>query len=69
MMLRDMSNTYRWTNTDDLQENLSRKRAELRREENKPDGYWKRKEIDRLNHYIQQIEVELNARALQMDLL
>jgi len=66
---KDTSNTYRFTNTDDLMENLSRKRNELRRAENKPLSYWTKKEIARLKHYIKQIEVELNARALQMDLL
>jgi len=66
---RDMSNLYRWTDTDDLEENLSRKYALLRREERKPAGYWNTKEIDRLKHLIKQIEVELESRALQLTYL
>jgi len=66
---RDMSNVYRWTDTDDLKENLSRKYALLRREEGAPDGYWNTKEINRLKHLIKQIEVELESRVLQLTYL
>jgi len=69
MSFRNMSNLYRWTSTDDLEENLSRKYALLRREQRKPDGYWKTKEVDRLKHLIHQIEVELESRVLQQTYL
>jgi len=69
MTERNMSNLYRWTNTDDLEENLSRKYALLRRTERKPDGYWKTKELSRLKHLINQIEAELASRAAQLNSL
>jgi len=69
MTERNMRNLYRWTNTDDLEENLSRKYALLRREERKPNGYWKTKEVARLNHLISQIKAELASRKIQDKLL
>jgi hypothetical protein len=68
-MLRDMSNTYRWTKTDDLEENLSRKKQELHRLLNKEPSYFHAKDVKRLTHYMRQIEAELQSRRDQLNLI
>jgi len=68
-MLRDMSSTYRWTSTKDLEENLSRKKQELHRLLNKESSYFHAKDVKRLTHYMRQIEAELQSRRDQLNLI
>jgi len=64
---KDMSKVYRNTSTLDLIRNQMLKRHQLSRVQGIP-SYWAKKEVSRLEYMIQQIEVELNARAAQSPL-
>lgn len=64
---KDMSKVYRNTHTIDLIRNKDRKKIALWRLQ-RESGYWARKEYARLLHMIHQIDVELEARALQKPL-
>jgi len=64
---KDMSKVYRNTPTIDLIKNRGRKLRQLIKL-NQLNGYWAKKDRARLNHMIDQIEVELEARKLQQPL-
>jgi len=61
---KDMSKVYAKTSTLDLVRNQMLKRHALARVQGVP-SYWAKKEVARLEHMIKQIDVELEARALQ----
>jgi len=61
---KDMYKVYAKTSTIDLMKNRSRKIAQLEKLK-AIDGYWARKDIDRLAHMIHQIDAVIEARALQ----
>jgi len=64
---KDMSKVYRNTTTEDLVRNRLRKQVELYHAARLPT-YWAKKEVARLQHMINQIDIELAARALQQPL-
>jgi len=66
-LAKDMSKVYRNTPTIDLIKNKGRKLLQVQRLY-KVDGYWVKKDIVRLKHMIDQIDVELAARAAQLPL-
>jgi len=66
-LAKDMSKVYRNTPTADLIRNRNRKTVELFRV-SKLTGYWAKKDCARLAHMINQIDVELESRALQKPL-
>jgi len=64
---KDMSKVYGNTPTIDLIKNRQRKKYEADKLHG-IHGYWSKKELDRLNHMIAQIDVELACRAAQRPL-
>jgi len=66
-LAKDMSKVYRFTSTVDLIRNRQRKLYQVSKLYG-VDGYWTKKEIQRLKFMIDQIDVELAARASQMPL-
>jgi len=66
-LAKDMSKVYRSTPTIDLIKNKGRKLLRVQRLYG-VDGYWVKKEIARLKYMIDQIDVELSARAAQLPL-
>jgi len=70
MKTKDMSNVYRWMTDFDLQQNMKRKRARLFTLRNhSPISYLDAKEILRIEFHIKQMQVELAARAAQLNML
>jgi len=61
---KDMKKVYARTSTVDLIKNKGRKQQELLKV-CQMDGYWARKEVNRLVHMIGQIDAVLEARARQ----
>jgi len=70
MALRNMAHVYRYMSTDDLEENVRRKRARLYTlYHHSPVSYGDMQEIRRAEFNLKQMEVELAARAAQLNLL
>jgi len=63
--MRNMSNVYRFTKTDNLEQLAKRKRAEIHRLEIGFMSYWEKKKLESLRYHLLQIQAELNARADQ----
>jgi len=64
-----MSKVYRHMSSDNLRELRSKKIVRLQKCEGFCDGFFNKREIDFLNQTIHQIDVELTARFLQLELL
>jgi len=70
MNAKDMSKVYRHMKTDDLVKNLLRKRARRYTIRNhQPMSYLDLQELRRVEFHIKQMEVELAARAAQLNLI
>lgn len=67
--MRDNSNLYRKLSNEKIRELRSKKFVRLQKIENIPGSYLIRQEREALKHQIHQIDVEINARFLQLTLL
>lgn len=66
--MSDMSRVYRNTSTVDLRYNRARKMIQLQKIDGR-EGWWNKRDSDRLRELIHQIDVELAARESQLRLI